>query len=628
MYGCQQFRKSAARISTPSWQQWKKNVNKQKSSDCSVISRSARRNSKSLRKSVCRKEFTCDRDVKMSDSPVKKSHPAKQIRRGHCLTFKKNRHRDEDLLEIHKPLDSIDNNPVITSDKEMKSDKSSESSSHVSNVQVLCKSNVTSRYLATSDKEQSAGVQNSHGTDVLERRVSRSNVEACDGRTSILQESSGRLQEDRYSAAGVSTRSNSTAVTSGSYATGVTTGSPTGVNSTESRSSSTGYSGCADISTSGSNSTSAAFNSTSPTSSHSLSSLDQTSSVSNQTKEHAKNIPLRPTTLPLQDPHVPHLLPPSNERTVIGRELTPPRRDTNETQSNSSSTSPNTSNASSSSRRNNKKPPPSNNPPLHIESNVREEADGSEDPPDPEIEELSRLRCPSECTEIIAERENRRRLRQRRCADYPGLAFGSSLFSSDTMMKFNIIRNELHNILNSQLKRAESEVAALNRRIQLLEEDLERSEERLATATAKLAEASQAADESERQRKILENRSLADEERMDALENQLKEARFLAEEADKKYDEVARKLAMVEADLERAEERAESGEAKIVELEEELRVVGNNLKSLEVSEEKANQREEEYKNQIKMLNNRLKEVRLAVLTAPLTLGASFDGTPL
>lgn len=40
-------------------------------------------------------------------------------------------------------------------------------------------------------------------------------------------------------------------------------------------------------------------------------------------------------------------------------------------------------------------------------------------------------------------------------------------------------------------------------------------------------------------RKVLENRSLADEERMDALENQLKEARFLAEEADKKYDEVA-----------------------------------------------------------------------------------------
>ncbi|XP_053984245.1 tropomyosin isoform X3 [Hylaeus volcanicus] len=222
---------------------------------------------------------------------------------------------------------------------------------------------------------------------------------------------------------------------------------------------------------------------------------------------------------------------------------------------------------------------------------------------DPELAELALLRCPSERAEVQAEREARRR----RCADYPGLAFGSSIFSSDTMIKFSLIRNELQNIMGNQLKRAESEVAALNRRIQLLEEDLERSEERLATATAKLAEASQAADESERARKILENRSLADEERMDALENQLKEARFLAEEADKKYDEVARKLAMVEADLERAEERAEAGESKIVELEEELRVVGNNLKSLEVSEEKATQREETFVGQVKILDSQLKE---------------------
>ncbi len=40
-------------------------------------------------------------------------------------------------------------------------------------------------------------------------------------------------------------------------------------------------------------------------------------------------------------------------------------------------------------------------------------------------------------------------------------------------------------------------------------------------------------------RKVLENRSLSDEERMEALENQLKEARFLAEEADRKYDEAS-----------------------------------------------------------------------------------------
>ncbi|XP_043207012.1 tropomyosin-like isoform X1 [Amphibalanus amphitrite] len=94
-------------------------------------------------------------------------------------------------------------------------------------------------------------------------------------------------------------------------------------------------------------------------------------------------------------------------------------------------------------------------------------------------------------------------------------------------------------------------------------------------------------------RKVLENCSLSDEERMDALESQLKETRFLAEEADRKYDEVARKVVLLENDLERAEQRAQTGQTKIVELEEELRVVGNNLKSLEVSEEKisAGQRE-------------------------------------
>ncbi|XP_068153880.1 uncharacterized protein Tm1 isoform X8 [Drosophila tropicalis] len=224
---------------------------------------------------------------------------------------------------------------------------------------------------------------------------------------------------------------------------------------------------------------------------------------------------------------------------------------------------------------------------------------------DTQAAEWSKLRCTSESAEVVAEREARRN--KGRCADYPGLAFGRSIFSSDTMMKFNIIRNELHNIMNTQLKRAESEVAALNRRIQLLEEDLERSEERLGSATAKLSEASQAADESERIRKALENRTNMEDDKVALLENQLAQAKLIAEEADKKYEEVARKLVLMEQDLERSEEKVELSESKIVELEEELRVVGNNLKSLEVSEEKANQREEEYKNQIKTLNTRLKE---------------------
>uniref|UniRef100_A0A1A9VE86 Uncharacterized protein n=1 Tax=Glossina austeni TaxID=7395 RepID=A0A1A9VE86_GLOAU len=77
------------------------------------------------------------------------------------------------------------------------------------------------------------------------------------------------------------------------------------------------------------------------------------------------------------------------------------------------------------------------------------------DDDDMQTAEWAKLRCTSEAAEIVAEREARRS--KNRCSDYPGLAFGRSIFSSDTMMKFNIIRNELHNIMNTQLKRVISE---------------------------------------------------------------------------------------------------------------------------------------------------------------------------
>uniref|UniRef100_A0A671ML83 Uncharacterized protein n=1 Tax=Sinocyclocheilus anshuiensis TaxID=1608454 RepID=A0A671ML83_9TELE len=50
---------------------------------------------------------------------------------------------------------------------------------------------------------------------------------------------------------------------------------------------------------------------------------------------------------------------------------------------------------------------------------------------------------------------------------------------------------------------------------------------------------------------------------MELQEIQLKEAKHIAEEADRKYEEVARKLVIVEGELERTEERAELAERLI-----------------------------------------------------------------
>ncbi|ETN79931.1 Tropomyosin [Necator americanus] len=105
---------------------------------------------------------------------------------------------------------------------------------------------------------------------------------------------------------------------------------------------------------------------------------------------------------------------------------------------------------------------------------------------------------------------------------------------------------------------AEAEVAALNRRMTLLEEELERAEERLKIATEKLEEATQNVDESERARKSMETRSQQDEERANFLETQVDEAKVIAEDADRK----ARKS---------LENRVDVDEDRCAELETKLR---------------------------------------------------------
>ena len=52
-------------------------------------------------------------------------------------------------------------------------------------------------------------------------------------------------------------------------------------------------------------------------------------------------------------------------------------------------------------------------------------------------------------------------------------------------------------------------------------------------------QAATAADDSDRMRKVFESRAVQDEERMSKLEEELKDARNKAEDADKQYDEVS-----------------------------------------------------------------------------------------
>jgi len=153
---------------------------------------------------------------------------------------------------------------------------------------------------------------------------------------------------------------------------------------------------------------------------------------------------------------------------------------------------------------------------------------------------------------------------------------------------------------------AEADVGSSSRRILLMEDDADKSENRLASAISGLLRASLRADEQIKARTQLLQDISTNEEDIDELENTLKEAKTVLLESERKYEDIARKHTNLETEAQRSNERADLEEKKIQELEEELKVVGNNLQQLEVSEEKAMAREENYQKQLHELMVRLK----------------------
>ena len=127
---------------------------------------------------------------------------------------------------------------------------------------------------------------------------------------------------------------------------------------------------------------------------------------------------------------------------------------------------------------------------------------------------------------------------------------------------------------------AESEVSGLRSKQILLQERAEKQEERLAKSILELAISSQKADVIVKTKHSLENSVSSNEEQIDNLEKQLKDAQFVNGESERKYEDISRKMATIETDAVRGNERANAAEKKIMDIEEELKLVGQNLQIL------------------------------------------------
>merc|ERR1711910_284484 len=159
---------------------------------------------------------------------------------------------------------------------------------------------------------------------------------------------------------------------------------------------------------------------------------------------------------------------------------------------------------------------------------------------------------------------------------------------------------------DKQFKEVEGDVAALTRRIMLMEEEDKKSADTLCTTVTKLALTSKAADNVLKTVKVVENTCLNNEVTIEELDKNLRATIKMALDNEQRLDELSRKLGVQEAELRRGLERAELAEKNLKGIEEELETVGENMKTLEKSAEKALEREEKLVEKILSLQNKYK----------------------
>merc|ERR1711892_1164959 len=155
----------------------------------------------------------------------------------------------------------------------------------------------------------------------------------------------------------------------------------------------------------------------------------------------------------------------------------------------------------------------------------------------------------------------------------------------------------------------------MQRKIKLLEDNIERNQDRLEIITRNLQNATETLGSSDDGRQAIETKYESTAEKIEPLEKQVAEAKKIAEESDQNCEEIVRKLVLAEHHKDRAEDRAGRSDDKIRGLEEELNYIGKSMKTLSVSGDNSADKEDDNEDQVRELKQRFSSAEVRAETA-------------
>lgn len=169
--------------------------------------------------------------------------------------------------------------------------------------------------------------------------------------------------------------------------------------------------------------------------------------------------------------------------------------------------------------------------------------------------------------------------------------------------KYKLVRRELK-LATERADQSEAEAASLRRKKEVCIENLERVEEAYEVRVLRIKAQEEVADDSEKERKVLEQTEYDNNDQLAVLAIKVRQAKQQAEEVERKLKEAQERLRVMQNEHGKAHNRFNSADTKIGFLEEEYDIGMRGLMKKEWREQSNIRKEDIYEDKIDFLESK------------------------